>query len=159
MKMVVLLGAVLPVVIVFAGLSMNTVTLPSSEFQSLRAVSGQGYLPATVTPVLERACRDCHSNQTVWPWYSHIPPMSFAIRQDVDAGRAKFDFSPWASGSAKPTQNELREICDAVSDGSMPPRGYRMMHSEARLAPADVDALCGWADNTNRAAAPETSGR
>ena len=102
------------------------------------------HLPPTVAPVLQRACRDCHSNDTVWPWYSQVPPVSWMIRHDVEAGRAKFNFSAWVNGSARPTHNQIAEICDAVSDGSMPPKGYRMMHSEARLSAEDVDALCRW---------------
>ena len=159
MKIVVLFAALLPILIGFVGLRMNTVTLPRSEFQNLRAVTGQSHLPATVAPVLQRACRDCHSNQTVWPWYSHVPPMSFLIRRDVEQGRAKFDFSQWASGSTTPTRKQLQEICDAASDGSMPPRGYRMMHSEATLAPADVEALCRWAENASNTGAPQFSAR
>ena len=104
----------------------------------------ESHLPPTVAPVLQRACRDCHSNETVWPWYSHVPPMSLMIRHDVEAGRAKFNFSAWASGTKQPTQNQISEICDAVSDGSMPPKGYRVMHSEARLSAEDVDILCRW---------------
>jgi len=114
------------------------------------------HLPATVAPVLQRACRDCHSNDTVWPWYSQVPPMSFMIRHDVEGGRAKFNFSGWASGSAKPTQNQLLEICDAVSDGSMPPMGYRVMHSAARLSPEDVDTLCRWSQLTSTTASVDS---
>jgi hypothetical protein len=151
MKTLLALGTLLPLVVVFAGLNMNTVTLPESELQNVKAVAGQSHLPATVTPVLERACRDCHSNQTVWPWYSRVPPMSLLVKHDVDEGRAKFNFSNWASGSATPTPNQVQEICDAASDGSMPPKSYRIMHFEARLNTQDVDTLCGWADNARSA--------
>lgn len=159
MKILLLFGTFLPVVVVFAGLSMNTVTLPRSELRNMKAATGQSHLPATVTPVLERACRDCHSNQTVWPWYSRVPPMSLLVKHDVAQGRAKFNFSNWASGLATPTPNQLQEICDAASDGSMPPKTYRMMHSEAQLNAQDVDALCSWADNARSASVPLAAGR
>ena len=133
---------------------MNTVTLPRSEVQEQRPATGPGYLPATVAPVLERSCRDCHSNETVWPWYSHVPPMSFLLRHDVEQGRAKFNFSKWADGSANPTANQLQEICDAVSDRSMPPKTYRLMHGQAEIRPAEVDALCSWAENAERGNTP-----
>jgi len=157
MKIVLLFAALLPILIGFAGSRMNTVTLPRSEFQNLRSVRGQSHLPATVAPVLQRACGDCHSDQTVWPWYSHVPPMSFVIRRDVEQGRAKFDFSQWARGSTTPTRKQLQEICDAAADGSMPPRSYRMMHSGATLAPAEVEALCHWAENASQADVPQVS--
>ncbi len=157
MKIVLLFAALLPILIGFAGSRMNTVTLPRSEFQHLRAATGRSHLPATVAPVLQRACGDCHSDQTVWPWYSHVPPMSLVIRRDVEQGRAKFNFSQWASGSTAPTRNQLQEICDAAADGSMPPRSYRMMHSESTLAPGDVEALCHWAENASQGDVPQVS--
>ena len=57
--------------------------------------------------VLERACRDCHSNQTSWPWYSHVPPASWMIQRDVDLGRRMFDFTDWSSGRATPTKDQM----------------------------------------------------
>lgn len=143
MKSTLLLTGITVAGIVFAGVLMS----PSPESYVRAATTPrvqQEHLPASVAPVLHRACRDCHSNDTVWPWYSEIPPLSFMIRHDVEAGRAKFNFSQWADGSKQPTANQVREICDAVSDGSMPPKSYRMMHQEARLSSADVDTLCGW---------------
>lgn len=156
---IVAVGAILPIAVVFAGLRMSTVTLPRSEFKSVRAVNSERHLPATVAPILERACRDCHSTRTVWPWYSQVVPVSRLIKHDVEAGRAKFNFSRWANGSATPTRNQLQEICDAASDGSMPPHSYRMMHSQARLSPADVDALCRWAKNAGEPSLGPNSGR
>jgi hypothetical protein len=156
---IVALGAILPIAVVFAGFNMNTVTLPRSEFKAVRAVNSQSHLPAAVAPVLERSCRDCHSNQTVWPWYSQVPPMSFLVKHDVDMGRAKLDFSKWATGAATPTRNQLQEICDAASDGSMPPRSYRMLHRRARLASADIEALCNWAENAGTTSLDLNSGR
>ena len=66
------------------------------------------------------------------------------IQRDVERGRSKFDFSQWADGSRQPTQNQIQEICDAVSDGSMPPRGYRLLHRDAKPSPEEIDRLCRW---------------
>jgi len=98
--------------------------------------------PAQITPVLERACHDCHSDRTIWPWYSYLPPVSFMIRRDVEKGRSKLDFSQWENEPRRPTRNELEEICDAVASGSMPPMGYRMLHRDARLSADEIDLLC-----------------
>lgn len=151
MKTLILFGTMLPIVVVFAGMRMSTVTLSGPQAKQESTVVTPSHLPAAVAPVLQRACRDCHSNQTVWPWYSQVPPMSLLVKHDVEKGRAKFNFSSWASGSAKPTVNELQEICDAASDGSMPPKPYRMMHPEARLNERDVDTLCKWAETAGNA--------
>ncbi|HVO78958.1 MAG TPA: heme-binding domain-containing protein [Candidatus Bathyarchaeia archaeon] len=98
--------------------------------------------PLRGSEVLNRACADCHTNRTDWPWYSYVPPASWMIRRDVERGRSKLDFSYWQSGRAMPTKNQLAEICDAVSDHSMPPLQYRMMHSNARLTAQEVESVC-----------------
>jgi hypothetical protein len=104
-------------------------------------------LPGHAGKVLERACRDCHSNQTSWPWYSNVPPASWMIQRDVDLGRRMFDFTDWSSGRATPTKDQMSLICVAVSAGSMPPLPYRRLHPQAKLTPGDVDALCKLADS------------
>jgi Haem-binding domain len=149
MRPYLMFSAIFATALAIGGLSVESSSKASVNLEGLGFSNAQTHLPATVAPVLERACRDCHSNQTVWPWYSHIPPVSLMIEHDVNAGRAKFNFSPWVSGSVTPTRNQMAEICDAVSDGSMPPKGYRLMHREARLSEADVNTLCQWPESAN----------
>jgi Haem-binding domain len=97
-----------------------------------------------VGAILKRSCGDCHSNNTTWPWYSHVAPVSWVVSKHVTQGREKLNFSNWVAG--KVTSNQMAEICDAVSNGSMPLRGYTMLHRDARLSGSDVDAICNWAD-------------
>jgi hypothetical protein len=73
-----------------------------------------------------------------------VPPVSFLIQRDVKEGRAHVNFSTWTQAKP-PTLNQVREVCDAVSDGTMPPKPYRLMHPEARLSDQEVDVLCNWA--------------
>ena len=105
-----------------------------------------------VGAIIQRACKDCHSNETRWPWYSHIAPASWLVARDVKKGREKLNFSDWTSRERSP--NEVEEICDAVTNGSMPLRGYRLMHREATLSKHDIDAICAWADATMAQARP-----
>ncbi|GIV68042.1 heme-binding domain-containing protein [Caldilinea sp.] len=79
-----------------------------------------------------RSCGDCHSNETVWPWYSNIAPVSWLIQRDVDEGRAKLNVSEW--GRAK---NESDEVVKVVQNGSMPPPIYLPLHPSARLSDAE----------------------
>jgi Haem-binding domain len=97
-----------------------------------------------VGAILKRSCKDCHSNDTTWPWYSHIAPVSWMITKHVTKGREKLNFSDWALG--KTTANQMAEVCDAVSNGSMPLRGYTVLHGDAKLSSHDVDVICDWAD-------------
>ena len=82
------------------------------------------------------ACFDCHSNETVWPWYSNVAPFSWLIQRDVDEGRARLNFSAW--GGSRRGENEIGEV---VREGEMPPLQYRLMHGSARLSAQEKDAL------------------
>jgi hypothetical protein len=94
--------------------------------------------------VLERACGDCHSNHTDWPWYSHVPPVAGWIAQHVREGREGLDFSQWDSYSEWQRQDKLESICGNISTGRMPPWQYTMMHPEARLSEKDKSEVCAW---------------
>ena len=96
-----------------------------------------------VVRIMDRSCQDCHSGNTHWPWYGHVAPASWILARDVNRGRAKLDFAQWAG--RPPSANERLEICDAVSDGSMPLLAYRLLHPKATLSKHDVDLICDWA--------------
>ena len=97
-----------------------------------------------VGAILDRACKDCHSNQTHVPWYGHVAPMSWMLSQHVNQGREILNFSDW--DSRQPTANEMEALCDAVSSGSMPLRSYTLIHRKAILSKQDVDTICKLAD-------------
>jgi mono/diheme cytochrome c family protein len=83
-----------------------------------------------------RACFDCHSNETVWPWYSHVAPVSWLAQRDVDEGRRTLNFSEWDR-----PQKEARESAKTVRKGEMPPWFYVLLHPDARLTPAETQTL------------------
>lgn len=83
----------------------------------------------------QRACFDCHSNQTVWTWYSNIAPVSWMVQNDVVEGRRYLNFSDWGH------VREPYEISEVVRSGWMPPSKYTLMHPEAKLTQAERDAL------------------
>jgi mono/diheme cytochrome c family protein len=83
-----------------------------------------------------RACYDCHSNETVWPWYSHLAPVSWLVQRDVDEGRRKLNFSEWDR-----PQKEARGSAKEVRKGAMPPWYYTPLHRATRLTAAETGAL------------------
>lgn len=91
---------------------------------------------STTRALAERACFDCHSNQTHWPWYSHVAPMSWLVQDHVDEGRRELNFSEWGEASF-----EADEAAETVREGEMPPRSYLLLHPEARLTDAERDQL------------------
>ncbi len=83
-----------------------------------------------------RACFDCHSNQTVWPWYSNIAPVSWLVQRDVDQGRRRLNFSEWNQ-----PQRGGREAARIIQRGEMPQWFYVIMHPTAKLSPNDTQLL------------------
>jgi hypothetical protein len=82
------------------------------------------------------ACYDCHSNETVWPVYSYVAPMSWLVRRDVEAGRDELNFSDWAEDG-----DEAGDAIETLLEGEMPPREFELLHPAARLSDAEVDQL------------------
>lgn len=82
------------------------------------------------------ACYDCHSNETDWPLYSYVAPMSWLVRRDVEQGRDELNFSDWEDD-----EGEADDAVEALLDGSMPPRTYELAHPDARLSDDEVRQL------------------
>jgi hypothetical protein len=110
---------------------------PARSFEAVGKPSGE------VASVLRRACYDCHSNATVWPWYSRVAPVSWLIASDVNEGRARLNFSEWSFYSPERSRTRLVEMCREVRKRAMPPLSYRLMHPEATLTDEDIGVLCG----------------
>jgi len=104
-------------------------------------------VPPNVQGILERSCNDCHSNNTVYPWYNKVAPVSWLLASDVNDGRHAMNFSEWATYSQKKRLHRLKDICDQVKQGDMPLWFYLPLHPKAKLAPGDVGAICTWASN------------
>ena len=101
--------------------------------------------PDDVHAILTRACYDCHSNATKWPWYAHVAPVSWLVAKDVRNGRKAMNFSNWGSYTPHKQETKIQEIWQQVSDDKMPLKIYRPMHPEAKLTDADRAALKSWA--------------
>lgn len=97
-----------------------------------------------VASALTRACNDCHSNQTVWPWYSKVAPASWLVVSDVKRGRAALNFSDWKSLSSEKQHELPSEICKEVMDRDMPTEEYLLMHPQARLTRTEINSICKW---------------
>lgn len=117
-------------------------------------VTGALVPPADLAPVLERACADCHSNQTRWPWYAWVAPVSWLVAHDVEEGRGELNFSTWESYSAKKQAKLAREMVELVEKREMPLWIYLGMHPRARVTPGELERLRVWSATLQPASAP-----
>lgn len=95
--------------------------------------------------VMDRSCRDCHSNDTIWPWYSYVAPVSWLVAHDVNEGRRELNMSEFGTYSEQKQQHKLEEACEQVKQGEMPMWIYTVQHPEATLQPGDADLICSLA--------------
>ena len=102
--------------------------------------------PPQVESILRRSCYDCHSNETRWPWYAHVAPLSWLVIRDVGRGRQHLNFSSWDkyAGDPETAIRKLRNIDKVMHNGSMPLWYYLPEHSMARLSDADRQVLEDW---------------
>lgn len=102
--------------------------------------------PREVEVLLRRACYDCHSNETVWPWYSQVAPISWLLARDVREGRRELNFSTWDAYDPAKKAKKLKESAKEIAEGEMPPWFYVAVHRDAALSPADTGRLRAWTD-------------
>ena len=114
--------------------------------------------PANIRTILRRACYDCHSNETVWPWYSHVAPFSWLLVRDVRSGREELNFSTWNRIATQQQVKKLKESWEEVAEGEMPPWFYLRIHRDAALSAEDHKALRNWALSTSPEPSAEGKG-
>jgi Haem-binding domain len=103
--------------------------------------------PANVRAVFDGSCKNCHSNQTVWPWYSQVAPFSWIVTRDVHQGRKHLNFSEWGTYTPAKREEKLEAICDQVVNGDMPDGKYLLIHRSAQLTQEERQAVCGWVES------------
>lgn len=109
---------------------------PSASLVAVRPDAAPAYA------VMQRSCGDCHSNYTLWPWYSRVAPVSWLVARDVSEGRREFNISEFGGYDAAKQQRKLDKACEEVTGGEMPMWIYTLQHPDARLRPGDVEAIC-----------------
>ena len=136
---------VLRVVLLLAVLTLVVIQFRTVDRTNPPVVS-EVNAPPEVMEILRRSCYDCHSNETRWPWYSHVAPLSWRVAGHVEDGRKDLNFSDWPALDLQEEVHLLEEIGEEVSEGEMPLQDYLWLHREARLSESDVRTLLAWAD-------------
>ncbi|MGI9054350.1 MAG: heme-binding domain-containing protein [Pyrinomonadaceae bacterium] len=135
---VVVLFSVL-VVIQFSRPDVTNPPLVQSEtLQSATAV------PENVQAIFNRSCNDCHTNETVYPWYSKIQPAAWFLADHIKEGRSEMNFSLWNTYEARRKKRKLEEICEQIETKAMPLPSYLWIHRDAELSDVEIKTLCDW---------------
>ena len=102
--------------------------------------------PQEIADILKTSCYDCHSNETIWPWYSRIAPGSFLITRDVIKGREHLNFSDFSELTAFDSTDIADELIEVLEDGEMPMLPYLLLHPDASLSDSEMQTLLDWAE-------------
>jgi hypothetical protein len=121
------------------------------------ALEGDPAVPPGALRVVARACYNCHSQTTRWPWYARLAPASWIVAGDVSNAREALNFSRWGALSPPMRAGLLAAACQDVSTGRMPKLSYRYFHPEARLSAADREQICAWSRSALRNLVPAKS--
>ena len=102
-------------------------------------------VPDTVLNIFKKACYDCHSNNTRYPWYVYIQPTGWIMARHIRNGKDNLNFSDFGSYSQRKQANKLRAIETSIKEGSMPLPAYTIMHTDAKLSAEDKKLITDWA--------------
>ena len=124
----------------FGPAKTNPAIDPAQSIESRLQVTPQ------VSAILDRSCKDCHSNQTRWPWYANVAPVSWLVIGHVNEGRDNLNFSEWGRYTQSDVDGLLKRMCREVKAGVMPLSSYTPLHPGSTLSADDVKTLCAWTD-------------
>jgi hypothetical protein len=127
---------------VFAVAQLVRPTRANPETDPSRTIQAHLGKASELAAVLDRSCRDCHSNRTVWRWYTNVAPVSWLMASGVTKGRDVVNFSEWGSYAPDVQRTLLSASCQAASRGKMP-GPYTLIRPETRLSPQDIETICG----------------
>ncbi|GJM36227.1 MAG: heme-binding protein [Saprospiraceae bacterium] len=100
--------------------------------------------PTEIAQLLKSVCYDCHSHETVYPWYTNVAPVSWWIKDHIDHGRKHLNFSVWGTYEPKKADHKLEECYEMVEAKDMPLNSYTWVHGNARLTDAQREQLVTW---------------
>lgn len=133
-------------IVIFGAIQLIRPERPNPPIDQSQIVQEHLLIPTEIGAILRRSCYDCHSNETVWPWYSAIAPASWLVADDVAEGRKRMNFSEWGTYKTGKVLSLLEGMCEETSEGGMPLKPYVLLHPSAGLSELEVKALCDWSE-------------
>jgi hypothetical protein len=141
---------IIALVLVFIALQFVPNKMPENKAAGNEDLINSGALSENISTVLRTSCYDCHSNQTSFPWYSKVAPVSWLLAKDIREGRDELNFSEWGSYLKRHQIKHLGKIKEEVSSGAMPLKKYLIIHRHARLSAEQKSALIAWTEEETK---------
>lgn len=120
-------------------------TRNTSTTESPNEISKYYDVPADIQAVLKKSCYDCHSNNTVYPWYTNIQPVGWWLQNHVNEGKGELNFSEFGTYDQKKAKHKFEEIEEVLNEGEMPLSSYTLIHGDAKLTAEQTATIAAWA--------------
>ena len=143
------------VAVVFMGIQFVPNELPAVEPNNPGDIIQSGIVNGDMATMLKKSCYSCHSNETVYPWYSYVAPSSWLVAKDVREGREELNFSAWEEYDMMKKLGKLDDIVEEVKEGKMPMEIYTLIHPSAKIDDAQRALIVAWAEETMDVVAEE----
>ena len=137
--------AVIVLVVAFIAVQFYRPSFENPAVVQAETLEASTFVPADVEQILTTSCNDCHSNKTVYPWYSKISPSSWFLNNHITEGRGEMNFSVWNTYTDSKKSRKLDKICEEVETKEMPLPSYLWIHRDAVLSESQSKTLCDWA--------------
>ena len=140
MKKRILLG----LVILFLGMQLFRIDMDNPVVNYEQDFISMMNPPSEVESILKTSCYDCHSNETNYPWYSNVAPVSWWVEHHIEEGREELNFSEWGTYDAERKDHKLEECAEEVEEGEMPLQPYTITHGNAKLSEEQRELMEEW---------------
>ncbi len=137
-KITIALSAILVIIQFFRIDKTNPPVIQENDFLTITNP------PEDISKMIKSACYDCHSNESKYPWYTNISPISWWVKDHINEGRRELNFSEWGTFKDKRKKHKLEEVYEEVEEGEMPLESYLIIHDEAKLTTDQKTALINW---------------
>ena len=117
------------------------------EGEAVNHISKAFAIPDDVTIILKKACYDCHSNNTRYPWYANIQPVAWWLASHINDGKKELNLSEFANYNLRRQYRKMEEVIDEVKEGKMPLNSYTWTHKDAKLTTEEKAKITGWAQS------------
>lgn len=117
----------------------------SGDYESVKSFLVETNVNSNIESILKKACFDCHTDKTVYPWYGKITPINYLISHHVKEGKEHINFSNWNNYSLDKKEHKMEELYEEVEEKHMPLKSYKTFHSDAKLSSNEIDDLIHWA--------------
>ena len=134
----------LVVLLVFVGIQFIPTIRNQSDIVPAKDLMEVYNAPKNVEVIFKTSCYDCHSNNTAYPWYNKIQPVSWIMEGHIKEGKSELNFNEFGSYSERRQKSKFKSILSQVKDGEMPLASYTWMHRDAKLSENEIKALEGW---------------